>query len=192
MLPLEERGGFLLADLGALVDNIGVSWARAPGEGAFNIWGNTFPAEELPAAGSVASVAGVPFRFPAGGDGTADNLRCAGQDLALPPTRCDWLLFLSTAERHSEDQVELSFADGEREAQWLRVSDFWPETAPRFGELLAFRCRRLHYPRHVQERMAPAIWLTRVPVAHRSPLTAVTLPDNPAIHVFALTLAQPA
>jgi hypothetical protein len=34
------------------------------------------------------------------------------------------------------------------------------------------------------------IWLTRVPVVRRVPLASVRLPDNPAIHVFAMTLER--
>ena len=40
--------------------------------------------------------------------------------------------------------------------------------------------------------MAPVIWRTRVPVPTEIDLAAVGFPDNPAIHVFALTLVAPA
>jgi hypothetical protein len=38
--------------------------------------------------------------------------------------------------------------------------------------------------------MGPVIWRERVPVPRESPLTAIRFPDNPAIHVFALTLTH--
>jgi hypothetical protein len=40
--------------------------------------------------------------------------------------------------------------------------------------------------------MRPSIWSQRVPVAVRLPLRAVRLPDNPALHLFAMTLARDA
>jgi hypothetical protein len=44
------------------------------------------------------------------------------------------------------------------------------------------------YPRHEQRNMGPAIWRQRVPVTVPGEVVAVELPDNPAMHVFALTL----
>jgi hypothetical protein len=178
-----------MIDLSAHFDNNGVSRAGRTAEGAFNIWANTFPAEELPPSGGTVMVGGIPFRFPDKVDGRPDNLRCAGQLLALPPSRCDWIYLLAAAERRSEDWVWLHYRSGAVEPEWLRVSDFWPETAARFGELAAFRCTRMHYPRHVQHGMGPTIWRQRVPVPREEALAALRLPDNPAIHLFAMTLA---
>ena len=82
----------------------------------------------------------------------------------------------------------LYYEDGSIDPEWLRVSDFWPETPGRFGERESLRCVSLHYPRHVQAPMGPVIWRERVPVPREVPLAAIRFPDNPAIHVFALTL----
>jgi hypothetical protein len=38
--------------------------------------------------------------------------------------------------------------------------------------------------------MGPAIWRTRVPVPRETELAALHLPDNSAIHIFAITLMQ--
>ncbi len=158
-------------------------------DGSFNIWGNTFPAEALPAAG-VFTVAGVPFLFPSKDDGACNNVVCAGQLVTIEPGRYDWLFVLGAAERRSEDVVHLHFEGGGSDPEWLRLSDFWPETAPRFGEVEAVRCPSMHYPRHVQRTMRPVIWQQRVPVTRRATLVGVRLPDNPAIHLFAATLAR--
>lgn len=174
-------------DLTAHVNNTGITASRWPTTGGFNIWANTFPAEALPAAGGVVDVGGVPFRFPGTGRGGADNIRCRGQRVDLPAGCYDWIYVLAAAERRSEDEVRLHYADGTARAQWLRVSDFWPETPARFGELLAYRCDRMLYPRHAQLNMPPVIWRCRIPVTVADPVIALDLPDNPAIHVFAMT-----
>lgn len=174
-------------DLAGFADNTGITPADRLSAGAFNIWGNTFPAEELPTAGRVV-VDDIPFRFPAGAAGEPDNVRCAGQLIDVPLGRYDWIHLLAAAERRTEDQLWLHYDGGGVDPEWLRVSDFWPQTPPRFGESLAFRCTRMHYPRHVETRMQPAIWRQRVPVPRQAELSAIRLPDNPAIHVFALTL----
>jgi hypothetical protein len=182
-----DAGKSLPVDLAAHMNCVGIEPAERPGRGAFNIWHNTFPIEELPPPGSVTVVGGVPFRFPAADGARPDNIRCRGQRIELPAARADWLHLLAAAERRTEDVLTVHYADGATRPQWLRVSDFWPETAPRFGELLAFRTSAMLYPNHVDSRMPPAIWRQRVPVAVRDDIVAVTLPDNPAIHVFALT-----
>ncbi len=173
-------------DLTAYFDNTGITRRDDLSGGGFNIWSNTFPAEELP-QGPVIDVGGLPFRFPCRGPG-GDNLRCAGQLIEVPPQRYDWLYLIAAAERRTEDSVLLHYADGAIDPEWLRVSDFWPETPGRFGERETLCCVSLHYPRHVQAPMGPAIWRERVPVPREQPLAAIRLPDNPAIHIFALTL----
>ncbi|MER7900596.1 hypothetical protein ABTX62_32075 [Streptomyces sp. NPDC096046] len=156
------------------------------------MWGNTFPAEGLPGEDGEAVVEGTPFRLPDQGPvaagSTLDNLRCRGQLLRLPAADVQWIHVLAAAERRTEDELTLHYADGATRRQWLRISDFWPETDQRFGELLAFRTRYLMYPRHSQHNMLPSVWSQRVPVTVPGAVTAVELPDNPAMHLFAMTL----
>lgn len=182
----QRSGATLVIPLGDLTDSVGVEPGARPGTGAFNIWGNTFPAEELPCGGTV-EVGGIPFLFPAADGVRPDHLRCGGQRIGLPAA-ADWIHVLGAAERRTEDCVLLEYADGSVRRQWLRMSDFWPQTPPRFGDRLAFRTGSMLYPRHVQDTMSPAIWHQRVPVAVAGGVTGLRLPDNPAIHLFALTL----
>lgn len=178
----------LPVDLSGHFDNRGLSPAADTGAGAFNVWSNSFPAEELPPDGSRVTVGGIGFDFPVRAPGGQDNLRCGGQLIELPPGRYDWLYLLAAAERRTEDLLHLHFADGSVDPEWLRVSDFWPQTPDRFGALPAYRCTVLHYPRHIQAGVDPVIWRHRVPVPRHAELVGVRLPDNPAAHLFALTL----
>jgi hypothetical protein len=190
---------FVIVDLAPACNNRGLQPPGTHGNGAygFNIWSNTFPAEQLPAPGSIVEISGVPFTFPAGAvpAGAApagDNIRCRGQRIPLPPGCYDWIYTLGAAERRTEDEVELHYADGRVRRSWWRMSDFWPETPVRFGEPLAARTTSLRYPRHTHEDHAPAIWQQRIPVTCPDPLAAIVLPDNPAMHLFALSLASDA
>lgn len=176
-----------VVDISATCNNRGIGQQGAGPEYGFNIWRNTFPAEDLPAPGSAVTVAGVRFEFPPRETGAGDNIRCRGQLVAVPPGRYDWLYVLGAAERRTEDVVVLVYADGAERAEWLRMSDFWPETASRFGEAEAFRTAGLRYPRHTQAGHRPVIWQQRIPVTVPGELVAVRLPDNPAMHVFAVT-----
>lgn len=173
-------------DLRAHFDNRGLTAVSELAGGGFNVWSNTFPADELPPEGSIVEVGGVLFEFPVRGRG-GDNLRCGGQLIGVPPGDYDWLYLLAAAERHTEDLLYLHYADGSVDPEWLRVSDFWPQTPDRFGAVEAFRCATMHYPRHVQRGVDPVIWRHRVPVPRHAELAAIRLPDNPAAHIFAIT-----
>jgi hypothetical protein len=180
---------YVPVDLSGVFDNDAISFGRRPGDGGFNVWGNTFPAEWLPEGGSLVEVGGVPFRFPPTADEEANNVVCDGQLIEVGPGRFDWIHVLAAAERRAEDWAYLHFADGSVDPEWLRVSDFWPGPGPRFGEVEAFRCPVMHYPHHVQPNLGPVMWRQRIPVTRQRPLRAIRLPENRAIHVFAMTLA---
>jgi hypothetical protein len=180
---------FAPLDLSAHHNNVGVTAAAATGTGGFNIWRNSLPAEEWP-AGQLIDVDGVPFDVPPAGAGQADNICCDGQLVAVPAARCDWLYLLTSAERRVEDEVALHFADGAVDFEALRVSDFWV-APPVFGESAAFTSSVMHYPHHVQPGVQAMVWSQRVPVTRRAVLSAIRLPRNVAVHVFAITLCQP-
>ncbi len=177
---------FLPVLLGEHFNNQACSSASATGAGAFNVWGNSYPAAALPGPGSRITVGGVPFDFPAP-SAAGDNVRCAGQFVAVPPGRYDWLHLLTASERRSEDALALHFDDGDVDFEAIRVSDFWA-ALPRFGESQALRTAQMHYPHHVQDGVPALMWSQRVPVTRGQPLTGVRLPRNVAIHLFALTL----
>jgi len=175
-------------DLSGYRNNTAISAATETRAGEFNVWGNSFAAEYLPAGESLVQVAGVPFRFPPVCAGP-DNVRCAGQFLRVPAGRYDWIHVLAAAERRCEDTVELNFDDGSVDAEPLRVSDFWAAPAW-FGELKAFESLVMHYPHHVQRGVSAVMWAQRVPVTRRAGLAGVRLPRNIALHVFAVTLQR--
>jgi hypothetical protein len=176
-------------DLSVHLDTVGFSPADRPDLAAFNIWSNSFPYEELERTPDGAvRVGAVGFDVVADGRGTPDHVRCAGQYVELPRGHYDWIHLLAAAERRTEDTVLLHFGDGVVEPEWLRVSDFWPQSPAWFGERDGLAFTTLHYPRHVQQDLEPSLWRTRVPVPREQPLTGLRLPDNPAIHVFAIEL----
>ncbi|MFL6138264.1 MAG: hypothetical protein ACJ74O_10740 [Frankiaceae bacterium] len=190
---LELPTGEIPVDVETHFNNRGITAPDQLARGQFNIWDNSFPANELPSPGGTIQLGAIPFRFPAQRPDGADNFRCVGQLIDVPPGAYDWIYLLAASERRSEDAMYLHYADGTVDPEWLRVSDFWAETPAHFGEQEGLHCTALHYPRHIQRRMGPSIWRTRVPVPRETDLAALHMPDNPAIHVFAITLvARPA
>lgn len=184
-----QRASFVMLDLTGVLNNNAISHAAHLDVGGLNIWRNSYPADELPEGGSIVDVGGVPFRFPPT-DGADNNVICCGQLLDTPAGRYDWIYVLGAAERRTEDWTYLHYVSGAVDPEWLRLSDFWP-AASRFGEVEAFRCRRMHYPRHIQEGVHPGMWRARIPVPREDELARLRLPHNIAIHIFAMTLARP-
>lgn len=183
-------GRFVVLNLQSLFNWDSISSAGNLRDGTFNVWKNSFPAEELPASHSLVEVDGIPFRFPPKEDGELNNVRCSGERLDVPPGRYDWIYVLAASERRAEDTVYLHFASGAIEMEWFRISDIWPGAPARFGEVEAFRTRNIHFPRHIQPRIEPVIWMQRIPVTRQEPLVWMHLPDNIAIHLFAATAVK--
>jgi hypothetical protein len=187
--PAEAGTAFVPVELRPWFDNDAISTAANPGDGGFNVWGNSFAAEYLPESGARVTVDGVPFDFPDKADGQMNNVRCAGQLVGVPAGRYDWLYLLAASERRSEDTVAMHFAGGAVDFEPLRVSDFWAAPAC-FGESPAFVAEVMHYPHHVQQGVPATMWCQRVAVGRRAELTRVRFPRNLAIHVFAATLVR--
>ena len=175
-------------DISSHRNNTAITAASQTGKGAFNVWGNSYAAEYLPAGKSLVHVDGVPYEFPPVCSGP-DNVRCAGQFVEVPAGRYDWIHALAASERRCEETVELNFADGTVDAEPLRISDFWAAPAW-FGEVKAFESPVMHYPSHVQRDVPAVIWSQRVPVTRCAELIGILLPRNVAVHVFALTLQR--
>lgn len=179
---------FHLLDLTKHFNNDGIAYAANLKDGRFNVWWNTFPAEELPASNSTVTVEGVEFRFPPKEDGQMNNLVCTGQYLDVPASYFDWIYVLGAGERRSEDAVYLHYESGAVEKETIRISDFWPGDST-FGEPVAFRTENMYYPKHIQYGHKPTIWLQRIPATRiDDKLVGIRLPENAAIHLFAVTL----
>ncbi len=177
---------FRLIDIDGLLNNRATTDVRDLGSGRLNAWGNSFPAAELPAPGSLIEVAGIPFTW-ANAHATGDNVRCEGQVVDIPPGRYDWIYLLAASERRSEDTIWAHYDDGHADPLRVGISDFLDGT-PAFGELSAFRTSRMHYPHHVQEGLPTTMWLTRVGMPRHGVAHSLRLPRSVAMHVFALTL----
>jgi hypothetical protein len=173
-------------DLSALMNNVGATPAPAKDAGQFNVWRNSFASEEMPDQDTLV-LSGVEFRTAHLRDAGADNVRCDGQLLAIPPGCYDWVHLLAASERRVEDEMCLHFTDGTADFEHVRVSDFWAAPAV-FGERPAMRSQAMHYPQHVQFGVPATMWWQRVPVTRRATLQSVRLPRNPALHIFAVTL----
>lgn len=174
-------------DLTSYLNNVGVTSEPNLANGELNIWRNSYPLDEVRALGEEIDVGGIRFAMPSVDGVGPDSIRCSGQHIQLPTNRFDWIYLLCSSERRVEDEAALHFASGDVDFIPFCVSDFWPGAMGRSGEPEAVRFSALNFPRHRQERIEPAIWRQRLPVARETPLSALRLPNNVAAHVFAIT-----
>ena len=177
---------FTCVDLTPYFNNVALTTPLNTHAGAFNVWGNSLPADELP-GGRRTTVDGVPFDVPVATSDRFDNIRCSAQLIPVPPGSYDWIYLLCAAERRVEDEMALHFAGGAVDFEPLRVSDFWVAPAI-FGETAAFTTTAMHYPYHVQRNVPATVWSQRVPVTRKGKLRLIRFPDNVAVHVLAMTL----
>ncbi|MBV9615788.1 MAG: serine/threonine protein kinase, partial [Ktedonobacteraceae bacterium] len=72
----------VLVALTSFFNNEGIG--NAPGQADFDGSGYAYPADQVPGGGQI-SLQGVPYRFPANGSGTNDNIAASGQTIPLTP-----------------------------------------------------------------------------------------------------------
>ena len=169
--------------------------------------GTIFCAERLPASGTTIVCNGTRFVFPDKSDGMPDNIACEGQDMPLPVGHyralhvlgmCDWRAFA--------EPLQLKDPDGTCTETSLALSDAAHYQGLQYGEREALTCPLVTPDSlipHVflfgisppgagyemtETHIEAGIWHQVISLEPSRPLAGIVLPDNPAMHLFALTL----
>lgn len=169
--------------------------------------GTILCAEGLPASGTTIAHNGTRFVFPDTSDGVPDNISCEGQDIPLPVGHyralhvlgiCDWRAF--------EEPLQLKAPDGTCTETRLGLSDASHYQGLQYGEREALTCPLVAPDSlipHVflfgisppgagyemtETRIEAGIWHQVISLGTPRPLAGIVLPDNPSMHLFALTL----
>ena len=183
----------LMLDLAPYFNNDGISSDANRTDGDFTGHANTYPEEDLPESNSVLECEGVVFRFPDKGNGLNNNVSLEGQRIGVPENRYDSLFFLGASSGYSvEDTIRFGYADGRYEDAFLGLSSWRLCHSLKYGERVAVKCSGYHYPsRHVYTGRIDVdygIWMQYIPIGNHSNLTHIEFPDNPDLHIFAMTL----
>jgi len=197
----------VLVDLAPHCNNAGIASRYDPVADGLDGMGTIFCAERLPAAGTTIVCNGTPFVFPDTSDGMPDNIACEGQALPLPVGHyralhilgiCDWRTFA--------EPLLLEASDGTRTETSLALSDASQYQGLQYGEREALPCSLVTpdsliphvflfgvsppgagYER-METRIEAGIWHQEIALEASRPLAGLVLPDNPSMHLFALTL----
>ena len=194
-------------DLSPHLNNAGIASAGHRITDGLDGLGTTFCAESFPDSGMTIICQGTPFIFPDKGDNLDDNIACEAQEIALPIGAysalhilgmCDWRAF--------EESLRLKAPNGTYMETPLGLSDASHYQGLQYGEHEALACPLVTpdslIPHVVlfgidlpddgyemtETRIDAGIWHQVILVEPPRPLVGLVLPDNPSMHLFALTL----
>ena len=193
-------------DLSPYLNNSGIAPDGRTDDGGLDGMGTAFRAESLPAPRAIITSQGIPFVFPGWTRGSSDNIACEAQEIPLPPGAGDALHVLGMCDwRAFEEPLRLKAADGTCVERRLGLSDAPRYQGLRYGEHAALSCPLItpdtSIPLHSligipppgagyemkESRIEAGIWHQVVPLHGPRPLSGLVLPDNPSMHLFAMT-----
>jgi hypothetical protein len=172
-------------------DNDAISTPEHPTDGDFDGSGNTYPSEQLPAAGTV-TFGHVPFAFPSSADGERNNLVTNGQSIALSAGKYRRLHVLASASSGPvEATARVTYADGSTQTVRLNVPN-WLENTPDAPIRSLYRRTRTD----PQEERVADIFRFAYDLDGAKEISSISIGKatgasaSAALHVFALTLQE--
>lgn len=185
-----------LENLAAAFNNVGITAVTATGAGDFDYEGNSFSAEKLSEAGAgqgaELEIQGAALRMPSVAPGTADNVAAAGQAIRIDgETQGERLVFLGAGSNQgATGSVSVFYSDGTVTTGNIGFPNwsFHSETA--HGAQLAISTDGRNRP----DGFGDAAYQYRlfshsVALDPTKTVDFVVLPNNTALHLFALGVA---
>lgn len=203
-----RSNGQITVDLAPYFNNTGIASFCDPAADGLDGMGTIFRGKDLP-SGATVDCNGTRFLFPDKRDSVCDNIACEAQEIPLPVGHyhalhvlglCDWRATVEIILLHSPDgsctQETLGLSDashykglqyGEREAftgQLITPDGLIPHVFL-FGITPPGKGRQM-YETHI----AAGIWHQVIELKEILLLSHLVTPDNPSMHIFALTLCR--
>ncbi|WUH78504.1 right-handed parallel beta-helix repeat-containing protein [Streptomyces sp. NBC_00435] len=170
-------------------NQVGVTSDTNPTAGAITDSGRSFSGQALEAVGftrgAVKTVGGVPFTWHPGPYGTPDNVRAAGQKIAVTGsgTKLGFLGF-SVNGRTTGSGV-ITFTDGSTQNYTISLDDWWTTMSTNGGIAAAVPAYHNRHDVAYNDRTTPSaapatrIWFASVTIPTGKQLATVTLPPSP-------------
>jgi hypothetical protein len=179
--------GWCAAKLDAFLNHDGISTHAHPGDGTFDGSGWSYAAEVMPAPGPVTML-GTPFEFPDSADGANNSIAASGQTVLLPEGRFDGARMIGASHHGAADPAvaTLNYSDGSTDTVSIAFSD-WAQP-PGAGQQIAWTADHRHY--RSTGDVGPTVFLfgRSLAVDPSRTLESITLPNNPRLNVFAVSL----
>lgn len=170
-------------DISKLYNNDGISTAKAPMSGSLDKGGYSFPADEFPADGNL-TVNIVRFHL-ANPMASKNNISCTGQEVTLPKGDLSKIHVLATAVNGSFiEEMQVKCTDRTSYNVDFAISDWC--IASQYNEQIGISFSRRNGPS--ASRIKCTIWQQTIYLKKNNKAASIMLPDNPDIHIFAMTV----
>ena len=177
--------GFSVIDLQPIFNADGIATKEERDNTDLDGHGNSLVSEELPAPGKILSVGQIPFRMPRHHD--LDHVRCEGQEIPFSQNLPSQVYLLVGATNGTQ-KAEFSFQGTHPDKQRISISDWCLQAGEREQEAIGLRCRYVPIGSKLQSIKGGSLYGIGLDVPRAS--TALILPKNRNVHVFAATTAN--
>jgi hypothetical protein len=186
-LSCASSGSSCPIDLGSSLNVDGTATVTAPAEGNFDGGGWSYDGDLLPAAGPV-TWAGVTYQAP-DPSGTANNfVQARGQSLLLPAGAHGAVDLVATAYNGPATAgLTIGYTDGTSADATITVADWC-------GSPAAGNTTVLSMPHRIKagqgvDGPSTSLWGLSLAIPAGKEIRSITLPNDPRLHVYAVTLA---
>lgn len=191
-LPLKERYHFQYLDISGYFNNEGFADDFLANDTASLSTGQFFLTGGLP-DGDIWESGGIQFYFSRPADGVKDNIVCKGQTIEFSADYYRAVFVLGCAEwGHQSETVTVHYHDGSAANLPFEISD-WSCQIPNFGELVVWEGKcALRDGNEVSEIpwFKGHLFAQAIPLGGKLQASKLGLPENPNIHIFAITLGK--
>ena len=202
------KGRLVILDLTKLFDGDVMSFDLSPRDGDADGSGATLPGELMPplftpvkggalwqnalwtnAGGAgLESAKRIAFKYPAKADGTKNAMSCKGQTIQLKSGKYSSVhLVILAGQKVSGAEFTANYSGMKTTSK----ADFTPWTEmPGPDMQVAFMCTHRHAPDGDQPNQPCYLTDYAIPASPKDKLVSITLPNNPALKVMAVTLER--
>ncbi len=186
MILMEQYYPLPLADY---YNNNGFSYDLEQQIGNFTTFGSSYPGDEIPDQKDLI-IEDIPFLFPEA-KSTFNNIELENQRLSVPEHHYTAMFILGAADNGSYDEnVEYHLNDTLVHQMPLALTN-WTDQMPKYNEKVVYRCSGIYTQKgSLLTSKQTTIWLQTIQFEHPIHINAIVLPDNPCMHLFAITLKK--
>ncbi|WP_370071621.1 NEW3 domain-containing protein [Streptacidiphilus sp. MAP5-3] len=178
--------------LAAAFDNVGATSESNTTPGNFDGSGDSYSSDALAKAGATPGATvnanGLTFTWPTAAPGTPDNVSADGQEVTLTG-QGSALGFLGAEAGFVSGPVTVTYTDGTTSTGQLGFPNWCCAPTNAYGALTAFTTDHRNTPSGpANYGTSYGVFTNTVPLTPGKTVRSVTLPQEPAIHVFGLAI----
>jgi len=175
-------------------NNVGVTSETDPGPGNLDGTGDSYSAQALATAGATpgakVSANGLTFTWPTAAAGAPDNVAASGQAITVSGKGSS-LAFLGSETGQVSGPVTVRYTDGTTSTGQLGFPNWCCTPATAYGAKIVLTTDHRDTPTGPADfGTSYQVFSNTVPLTPGKTVAGVTLPDDSAIHIFALSIVS--